>query len=83
MANSRTHQPLDAEHAPAGSDAQLVPWLADRPYEANTNLSRDQFVEEQHLRLRQLEGSGLDVDVVPFSTRAAQTTSGTCAQAHP
>jgi tRNA nucleotidyltransferase (CCA-adding enzyme) len=51
--------------APAGTDALLVPWLAERLYEANTNMSRDQFVEERHCVRVNFKGSGLDVDVVP------------------
>jgi hypothetical protein len=51
--------------APLGSDGQLVHWLADRLYEANTNMSRDQFVEQQHCVTVSFRGSGLDVDVVP------------------
>ena len=51
--------------APTSNDALLVPWLADRLYEANTNMSRDQFVAEQHCVRVNFKGSGLDVDVVP------------------
>jgi tRNA nucleotidyltransferase (CCA-adding enzyme) len=51
--------------APDGTDGQLVHWLADRLYEANTNMSRDQFVEQLHCVTVSFKGSGLDVDVVP------------------
>ena len=51
--------------APNGGDAQLVPWLADRLFEANTNMSREQFVENPHCVTVSYKGSGLDVDVVP------------------
>ena len=51
--------------APTGSDSQLVPWLADRLYEANTNMSRDQFLENEHCVTVSFKGTGLDVDVVP------------------
>jgi tRNA nucleotidyltransferase (CCA-adding enzyme) len=51
--------------APTSSDALLVPWLADRLYEANTNMTRDQFIAEQHCVRVNFKGSGLDVDVVP------------------
>lgn len=56
---------VKAAEAPTSNDALLVPWLADRLYEANTNMSRDQFVEQQHCVTVQFRGSGLDVDVVP------------------
>ena len=61
----------------AGSDHVMVrvageriaTLLADLLYEANTNMSRDQFVEEQHCVRVNFKGSGLDVDVVPRSLR--------------
>lgn len=55
---------VKAGEAPT-SDSQLVRWLADRLYEANTNMSRDQFVENEHCVTVSFKGSGLDVDVVP------------------
>lgn len=55
---------VKAGDAPS-SDSQLVPWLADRLYEANTNMSRDQFVENEHCVTVGFKGTGLDVDVVP------------------
>jgi hypothetical protein len=51
--------------APDGSDGQLIHWLADRLFEANTNMKRDQFVENPHCVTVSFKGSGLDVDVVP------------------
>jgi hypothetical protein len=56
---------VKAAEAPTGSDSQLVPWLAERLYEANTNMSRDQFVENPHCVTVSFNGTGLDVDVVP------------------
>lgn len=56
---------IKASEAPTKDDAQLVPWLADRLYEANTNMSRDQFEEQQHCVTVHFSGSQLDVDVVP------------------
>ncbi len=48
------------------NDRQLVPWLADRLFEAAPpNMTRDQFVEEAHCVTVSYRGSGLDVDVVP------------------
>ena len=51
--------------APDGSDGQLIHWLAERLFEANTNMTRDQFVENPHCVTVSFKGSGLDVDVVP------------------
>ena len=56
---------VEAAEAPTANDRQLVPWLADRLYEANTNMSRDQFVENEHSVTVKFKGTGLDVDVVP------------------
>ena len=51
--------------APDG-DTQLVPWLADRLYDAApANMTRDQFIEQAHCVTVSYKGSGLDVDVVP------------------
>lgn len=51
--------------APEG-DQNLVPWLAERVFEAApANMTRDQFVEEAHCVTVSYKGSGLDVDVVP------------------
>lgn len=47
-------------------DRHLVPWLADRLFEAAPpNMTRDQFQEEDHCVTVNYKGSGLDVDVVP------------------
>ena len=55
---------VQAGEAPT-SDSRLVPWLAERLYEANSNMSREQFVENEHCVTVSFEGTGLDVDVVP------------------
>ncbi|MDF9278433.1 CBASS oligonucleotide cyclase [Arthrobacter sp. EH-1B-1] len=55
---------VKAAEAPT-KDAELVPWLADRLYEATTNMNRDQFEEQTHCVTVHYRGSGLDVDVVP------------------
>ncbi|TDC49982.1 nucleotidyltransferase [Jiangella ureilytica] len=47
-------------------DRNLVPWLADRLFEAAPpNMTRDQFQEEDHCVTVNFKGSGLNVDVVP------------------
>jgi hypothetical protein len=51
--------------APSATDTALVTWLADRLFEANTNMARDQFVENPHCVTVNFKGSGLNVDVVP------------------
>ena len=56
---------LKATEVPTGGDTQLVPWLAERLFEANTNMGREQFVENLHCVTVSFKGSGLDVDVVP------------------
>lgn len=53
-----------ADAAPANDD-KLVPWLADRLFEANPNMERAQFVENPHCVTVNFRGSGLDVDMVP------------------
>ncbi|MEB4613693.1 CBASS oligonucleotide cyclase [Leucobacter sp. M11] len=55
---------VKAAEAPE-DDSELVPWLADRLYEATTNMDRDQFEEQPHCVTVHYRGSGLDVDVVP------------------
>ncbi|NEA30223.1 CBASS oligonucleotide cyclase [Streptomyces sp. SID13031] len=48
------------------ADHDLVPWLADRLFEAAPpNMTRAQFVEEAHCVTVNYKGSGLNVDVVP------------------
>lgn len=55
---------VESAKAPT-ADRRLVPWLAERLYEANTNMGRDQFVENEHSVTVKFKGTGLDVDVVP------------------
>ena len=55
---------VKAGAAPA-SDAELIPWLADRLREANPNMNADQFEPQDHCVTVRFRGSGLDVDVVP------------------
>lgn len=55
---------IKAAEAPE-NDAQLIPWLANRLYEATTNMDRSQFEEQTHCVTVHYRGSGLDVDVVP------------------
>lgn len=55
---------VKAESSPE-NDPALVSWLADRLFEATTNMSRDQFEENDHCVTVKYRGSGLDVDVVP------------------
>ncbi len=73
---------VKARDAPTSGDAQLVPWLADRLYEANTNMSRDQFVEEQHCVRVNFRGTGLDVDVVPVLYEGAADDRGYLVRKH-
>lgn len=56
---------VKAAEAPTDSDSQLVSWLADRLFEATTNMDRSQFEEQAHCVTVNYRGSGLDVDVVP------------------
>ena len=53
-----------ANAAPAGY-GNLVPWLADRLFEANPNMERAQFEEQPHCVTVNFRGTGLDVDMVP------------------
>ncbi|MEE8190691.1 MAG: CBASS oligonucleotide cyclase, partial [Candidatus Scalindua sediminis] len=55
---------LKKEEAPI-SENELVPWLASRLREANTQMSSDQFVENNHCVTVNYRGNGLDVDMVP------------------
>jgi hypothetical protein len=68
--------------APEGSDGQLVHWLADRLYEANTNMGRDQFVENLHCVTVSFKGSGLDVDVVPVLYEGGEDDLGYLVRKH-
>lgn len=75
----RTVNDLDVavyvRRADAPSEDGMVPWLADRLYEANPNMGRDQFVENQHTVTISFRGSGLDVDVVPVLYDGPPTTA--------
>lgn len=55
---------VKSEVAPT-QDRELVSWLADRLFAATTNMSRDQFEENEHCVTVHYSGSNLDVDVVP------------------
>lgn len=55
----------EAPDGDAGDDQKLVAWLADRLFEATTNMDRSQFEEQQHCVTVNYRGSGLNVDVVP------------------
>lgn len=55
---------VKAGEAPS-EDSELVSWLADRLYDATTNMARDQFEEQTHCVTVHYRGTGLDVDVVP------------------
>ncbi len=49
-----------------GAESELVPWLADRLFDAApAGMTRDQFVEQPHCVTVSYKGSGLDVDMVP------------------
>jgi len=67
---------VKAAQAPTTSDSRLIPWLADRLYEANTNMSRDQFVENEHCVTVSFRGTGLDVDVVPVLYEGGEDDRG-------
>jgi hypothetical protein len=83
----RTVNDLDvAVYVRAGSaptrDADLQPWLADRLDEANPNMSRDQFVPQEHCVKVQFRGSGLDVDVVPVLYEGGENDCGYLVRKH-
>ena len=61
---------------PSQDDRELVSWLADRLDEANPNMSRDQFIEQQHTVKIEFRGTGLDVDVVPVLYDGADDDRG-------
>lgn len=64
-------------------DSNLVPWLADRLFEAApANMTRDQFVEEAHCVTVSYKGSGLDVDVVPVLYEGAADDVGYLVNRH-
>lgn len=66
---------VESDKAPS-EDKNLVPWLADRLYEANPQMDRDQFVEEAHCVTVNYRGSGLNVDVVPVLYEGAADDLG-------
>ncbi len=68
--------------APAGSDGTLVPWLANRLFEANTNMSRDQFVENLHCVTVNFRGTGLDVDIGPVLDEGGADARGYLVRKH-
>lgn len=71
-----------AAEAPSARDSELVAWLADRLYEANTNMSRDQFVAQEHCVTVSFKGSGLDVDVVPVLYEGEEGDRGYLVRKH-
>jgi len=73
---------VKAAEAPSARDSELVPWLADRLYEANTNMSRDQFVAQEHCVTVSFKGSGLDVDVVPVLYEGEEGDRGYLVRKH-
>lgn len=73
---------VKAAEAPTAGDRQLVPWLADRLYEANTNMCRDQFVAQEHCVTVSFKGSGLDVDVVPVLYEGGEEDRGYLVRKH-
>lgn len=66
----------------APSDDELVPWLADRLFEANPNMERDQFVENDHTVTLSFRGTGLDVDAVPVLYDGAEDDRGDLINRH-
>ena len=68
--------------APSAGDNELVSWLADRLYEANTNMNRDQFVAREHCVTVSFKGSGLDVDVVPVLYEGEEEDRGYLVRKH-
>lgn len=67
---------------PSGGDAALVPWLADRLFESNPNMARDQFVENPHCVTVTFKGSGLNVDVVPVLYESGADDRGFLVRKH-
>jgi hypothetical protein len=73
---------VEAAEAPTANDKQLIPWLADRLYEANTNMGRDQFVQRDHCVTVSFKGTGLDVDVVPVLYEGGEEDRGYLIRKH-
>lgn len=83
----RTVNDLDvAVYVKAGAapkqDAELIPWLAERLFEATTNMSRDQFEHQDHCVTVSYRGSGLDVDVVPVLDEGEANDCGYLVRKH-
>lgn len=68
--------------ADAPSDDELVSWLADRLDEANPNMGRDQFVENDHTVTISFKTSALDVDAVPVIYDGADDDRGDLINRH-
>jgi len=58
------------------SEAQLPSWLADRLRDAYPNLTRGQFVPQDHCVTVTFRGTGLDVDVVPVIYEGGEDDRG-------
>lgn len=69
--------------APSDGDSLLVPWLAERLWEAAPpNMSRDQFEEQNHCVTVNYRGTGLNVDVVPVLYEGADNDLGYLVNKH-
>lgn len=73
---------VKAADAPTNNDSKLVSWLADRLYEATTNMDRSQFEEQAHCVTVNYRGSGLNVDVVPVLYEGAANDVGSLVNKH-
>jgi tRNA nucleotidyltransferase (CCA-adding enzyme) len=67
---------VKAADAPTDTDSHLVSWLAERLFEATTNMDRSQFEEQAHCVTVNYRGSGLNVDVVPVLYRGEPNDVG-------
>lgn len=56
---------VKAAAAPTSSNRELIPWMRARLQEAYSQLSADQFEEQDHCVTLTFKGSGLAVDAVP------------------
>ncbi len=56
---------VKSDAAPAGGDAQLIPWMDKRLREAFPQLRDDQFEQQDHCVTLTYVASGLSVDAVP------------------
>ncbi len=66
---------VEKDEAP-GREEDLVPWLAERLREANSNMKPEQFEVQAHCVTVRFRGSGLDVDVVPVLYEGAENDVG-------